>query len=193
MTASHGAANLHHSLDVWGPIWTPAILPWLWIGVLALTLQLLLVKVVGTSALDTTLLIWAVFTSHLLLVPFLLRNIRYTGIKLVLLGLSLNLLAMASNGGLMPVAADGIDAVGQQGSFEPGDRVSGSKDIFLVTPHLPQLTDRIVVHLPGHVVRVISIGDVIVALGTIAALASVSMKVLRPTDDKKALRPVGAR
>ncbi len=192
MAAGTGAANVRWSgVDVGGPIWSPAVLPWLWTGAFALVLQLLLIKVIAPEISRTTAIVWIVFASHLLLVPFLLRNSTYLGIKLVLLGLSLNLIAMASNGGMMPVLASGIDAAGRQESVQLGDQVAGSKDIYAANPRLPLLSDRIVIRLPGHLVRVISIGDIVVALGTIVALASVSMKVLKQGGNGAALGPVG--
>lgn len=194
MAAGPGVSSLRRSgVETGGPLWSPAVLPWLWTGVLALAVQLLLIKLIARETSQSTPIVWVVFVSHLLLMPFLLRNAKYLGIRLILLGLSLNLLAMASNGGMMPVAASGIDAVGQQGTLEPGDRVAGSKDVYSANPQLPLLSDRIVVRLPGHLVRVISIGDIVIALGTIGALASVSMRVLKPAGDGKALRPIGAR
>ena len=166
-------------MEAGGPPWSPAILPWLWTGVLALVVQLFLIKVVGPNLSQSGLIVWAVFSSHLLLVPFLVRNMRHLGVRLILLGLSLNLLAMASNGGMMPVSASGIEAAGQELSLEPGDQIAGSKDVYATDPRLAQLSDRIVVRLTGHLVRVVSIGDIIIAMGTACALVSISTKVIR--------------
>jgi hypothetical protein len=187
MALSAGADQLRrHGMATGGTLVSPAGLPWLWTGVMALGLQLLLVKIVSQEVSETALLVWAIFASHLLLLPFLVRNARYIGVKLIVVGLSLNLLVMAANGGMMPVSAAGIAAVGQQDSAQPGERVTGSKDFYSDSPRLSLLSDRIILRLPNHFVRVISFGDLVIALGTFCALASVSRKLMLSPRTKSA-------
>lgn len=176
-------------------LWSPALLPWLWMGALALTAQVVLIEGVGRAAPGFAALPVLLFASHLLLIPFLLRNIRHLGVRLVLLGLTLNLIAMAANGGMMPVTAHGVDAVGRQqiSDLTVGAPIEGTKNVYSVNPRLPQLSDAIVVPLPGALTRVVSFGDILIAFGTIGALASVSSRAIRPAGSSKALRPVGAR
>ena len=66
MAASTGVASLRRGgVETGGPLWSPAVLPWLWIGALALAVQLLLIKVVAQQTSPTTLIVWVVFASHL--------------------------------------------------------------------------------------------------------------------------------
>jgi hypothetical protein len=162
---------------------------------LALTVQLLLIEVMGRLVPGFPGLPALLFVSHLILIPFLVRNGKYVGVRLVLLGLMLNLIAMAANGGMMPVTAHGVDAVGRQQTSDltAGAPIEGTKNVYSVDPRFTQLSDAIVVPLPGALTRVVSVGDILIAFGTIGALASVSSRAIRPAGTSKALRPVGAR
>jgi hypothetical protein len=176
-------------------LWSPALLPWLWVGVLALTAQVLLVEIVGRAAPSFPALPGLLFASHLLLIPFLLRNMRYLGVRLMLLGLALNLIVMAANGGMMPVTANGVDAVGRQQASDltAGAPIEGTKNVYSENPRFSELSDAIVLPIPGALTRVVSVGDVLIAFGTIGALASVSMRAIRPAGATKVLSPVEVR
>jgi hypothetical protein len=121
--------------------------------------------------------------SHLLLLPFLLRNVQYFGMRLILVGLLLNLAAMVANGGMMPVTADGVEAVGrhQRSEVSYGSHIPGTKNVLMAREdvHLRGLTDSITLPIPGPMTRVVSLGDILVAAGTICALLSISPAVLR--------------
>lgn len=164
-----------------------ALLPWLWTGALALSLQLLLIKVIGPDTIRPPFWGWTVFASHLLLLPFLLRNIRYMGLKIVFVGLLINLLVMGVNGGLMPVDASGLEAAGPSGlSLSAGDPIPGSKDVLSENPRFIQLSDSLTLPLPGGLTHVFSAGDLIVGAGTICALVSVSRGLLARADSRSA-------
>ncbi len=115
--------------------------------------------------------------AHLLLLPFLLRNLSFWGIKLVLGGLLLNLTVMLANGGLMPVEAPAVEAVGrhQVGDLQIGAHIPGSKNV-LLNPQdvrLRELSDILVVPIPRPFTRAVSVGDLFVLAGVVVTFGEV--------------------
>ena len=115
--------------------------------------------------------------AHVLLLPFLLRNLSFWGIRFVLVGLLLNLTAMLANGGLMPVEAPAVEAVGrhQVGDLQIGAHIPGSKNV-LLNPQdvrLRELSDILVVPVPRPFTRAVSVGDLFVLTGVVIAFGEV--------------------
>ena len=115
--------------------------------------------------------------AHLLLLPFLLRNLSFWGMRLVLVGLLLNLTVMLANGGLMPVEAPAVEAVGRQqvGDLQIGAHIPGSKNV-LLNPQdvrLRELSDILVVPIPRPFTRAVSVGDLFVLTGVVIAFGEV--------------------
>ncbi len=110
---------------------------------------------------------------HLLLLPFLLLNIRLIGVRLILVGLTLNLIVMVANGGLMPVEMSAVEAVGKhdQQALVIGDHIAGSKNVLLASEdiHLRPLSDAIVLPVPRPFTRALSVGDLVILVGISAA------------------------
>ncbi len=115
--------------------------------------------------------------AHLLLLPFLLRNLSFWGIRLILIGLLLNLTALLANGGLMPVEAPAVEAVGrhQVGDLQLGAHISGSKNVLLDPEdiRLRELSDILVVPLPRPFTRAVSAGDLFVLTGVVIAFGEI--------------------
>ncbi len=115
--------------------------------------------------------------AHLLLLPFLLRNLSFWGMKLVLIGLLLNLTAMLANGGLMPVERPAVEAVGrhQVGDLQLGAHISGSKNVLLDPEdiRLRELSDILVLPLPRPFTSAVSVGDLFVLSGVVIAFGEV--------------------
>jgi len=108
--------------------------------------------------------------SHLLLLIAVWVNRHLVGVKLIGLGLLLNLVVMVANGGWMPITPEAIIKVGHAGlvpSLASGVRVPSSKNIILSPgeTRLGFLSDVFVLPRPFPVPSVFSIGDVLVALG----------------------------
>lgn len=118
--------------------------------------------------------------AHLLLLPFLLRNLSFWGIRLILLGLLLNLAAMLANGGLMPVESAAVEAVGRQQSAElkPGEHIPGSKNVLVEakTVHLRALSDVLVLPVRRPFTRAVSVGDLLVLVGAVIAYIEVARR-----------------
>ncbi len=115
--------------------------------------------------------------AHLLLLPFLLRNLSFWGIKLVLVGLLLNLTAMLANGGLMPVEGPAVEAVGghEVRDLQLGAHIPGSKNVLLDPQdvRLRELSDILVVPIPRPFTRAISVGDLFVLAGVVITFGEV--------------------
>ena len=115
--------------------------------------------------------------AHLVLLPFLLRNASFWGIRLILVGLMLNLTAMLANGGLMPVEGSAVEAVGrhQPGDLQIGSHIPRSKNVLLAAEdiRLRELSDILVVPVPRPFTRAVSAGDLFVFTGVAIAFGEV--------------------
>lgn len=107
--------------------------------------------------------------AHLLLIPFLLRNSSFWGIRLVLVGFALNVSVMVANGGLMPVDEGAVSAVGRHDPDQllVGSHIPGTKNVLLKRDdtHLVALSDSIVVPFPHPFTKAASIGDAFIGMG----------------------------
>jgi hypothetical protein len=119
--------------------------------------------------------------AHLLLIPFLLSNSSFWGIRLIALGLALNVLVMAANGGLMPVSTEAVDAVGRHEteSLVAGSHIEGTKNVYLHEEdvRLAILSDRLILPLPRPFTRAASMGDVAIVLGVALACLEATRRI----------------
>lgn len=139
-----------------GVIWFIAL------GALDLMMQL-------TQAPERRVLYQILIMGSALVALFLLMfNHRLPGVKLVLIGLVLNLLVMGANGGRMPVSTWAAQASGQ-GKFLPLLTSGESSRHVVLGPstHLPYLADLIPIPPPYPAARVLSVGDLFVFIGII--------------------------
>jgi len=108
--------------------------------------------------------------SQLLLAIFASLNLRQPGLWLSGLGLGLNLTAIISNGGLMPVSPKTVHKLwpeAPEDAIEPGQHIQGTKDIILLEEKtkFSWLSDRFVTpsFLPTR--YAFSLGDCVIAAG----------------------------
>jgi len=106
-------------------------------------------------------LLW--LASYALLVMMLLRNLHLRSTLVVAAGLVCNLAAIVANGGLMPVRASALAAAGRVYHVH-------NNSIELVKPRLGMLVDRWAVPHWIPLGNVFSVGDVLIAVGTFAAV-----------------------
>lgn len=123
-----------------------------------------------------------------LLCMFAALNGRIPGAKLVLIGLVINTVAVAINGGAMPVSEDCIYAVwGKRGTADYLAQYPFVRGMFIdAQTRLPWLCDIIPARRPFVLINsVYSIGDLISTLGGMIAIISI-MRTQLPTEKKSA-------
>lgn len=140
-----------------------------WVMILAFLIQVYTVYGLGSEGPLVARKVLIV-GSYLVLGFTVWSNRHRRGMILLGLGLGLNLLAIASNGGLMPVAPEAMLLAGkaeQLGSLAIGQWVPASKDMLLPLERtvLWPLTDVLVYRSVFGGSRIYSIGDVVIALG----------------------------
>jgi hypothetical protein len=134
-------------------------------ALLAVCLQLLAIfGPLGSDDLPRRLLF---ILSYLILFVFVAANLRRPGIAVIGLGLALNFIVIAANGGLMPITPETLLRTGSiPNGAETGEWVEHSKDVLKEREdvRLYFLSDRLVWDGVSPI-RAFSIGDVVLLAG----------------------------
>jgi hypothetical protein len=114
----------------------------------------------------------ALVSTQILLVFFIWLNRDQPGVWLLGIGLVLNLAAIIANGGLMPISPETVARLlpeAPPGSWQIGQRLGMDKDIVLQVgqTHLPWLADRFLFPAGFPWQAAFSLGDILIALGTL--------------------------
>ncbi len=111
--------------------------------------------------------------SGLLAIGWLSRNLRIHGIPCVAAGALSNFLAIIANGGRMPIDAALLARIrgSAYGSALASDRLTSNSSLADDHTRLVWLTDRILIPPPWPLPTVISLGDILIALGVIWLIA----------------------
>lgn len=144
------------------------------VALLAICLQIIAIFApLGSNDLPTRILL---VTSYLLLLVFVSINVRRPGLVILGLGLTLNFLAIVTNGGLMPTTPEVYAKFSWPEDVRVGERIPNTKDILLEREdvHLYVLSDRYRWDTQT-LIRVFSIGDVIIATGLIVTVAELAL------------------
>jgi hypothetical protein len=113
---------------------------------------------------------WLLMSSQALTMIFFAVNWKCLGFPLASLGVGLNLLVIAANGGFMPISADTVNNLipnAPIGSWHIGERLGWGKDIVLPisTTHLWILSDCLMPPTWFPYKVAFSFGDLVMALG----------------------------
>jgi len=126
----------------------------------------------GSSA---TGLSWLLPSSYLPVFWFIALNLRYPWVRVIAVGVSLNVAVMLGNGGTMPMPARFVTGQppatsGTSERLFPGskDRIADDREPTLLAP----LEDQYVVTLPGGSRRLASVGDFVSLGGAFFGLLS---------------------
>jgi hypothetical protein len=137
---------------------------WGWLAVAGLLVQVVLFTPTGQSlaggAGPATYL-----ASTIAVFVAVLRNVRMAGMPVVLLGALSNMLAIVANGGYMPASAEAMAIAG----LPPGDHANS---VVLADPALEPLTDIFALPAWLPMANVFSVGDVLIAIGVVWAIAA---------------------
>jgi hypothetical protein len=135
-----------------------------WLAFVAIALQL--------AAFPSQLLPWNTpagaakglwLVSYAFLVAMLVWNRRLPGVVVIAAGVGCNLFAILANGGLMPVRQSALAAAGRHYRIH-------DNSILLAHPHAALLIDRWAVPSWLPLGNVFSVGDVLIALGTLVTI-----------------------
>jgi Family of unknown function (DUF5317) len=156
-----------------------------WAVLLAAALQVAITDAVpgGSHSLHAALHI----LSYVLDAYFLFANRRLTGIPLVALGAGLNVLAITSNGGVMPASAAALRIAGI------ATRAGFDNSAALAHAHMAFLGDVIPVPGPWPIGNVLSVGDLIIFVGAFLVLHRACGSRLAPRRRARAGASEGAR
>ncbi|MDO8670378.1 MAG: DUF5317 family protein [Dehalococcoidia bacterium] len=134
-----------------------------------------------------------IIISYVMALAWVIANQQLGGIRLIGLGLLLNLVVIVANGGFMPISPEAANDMGllSQGlAYETGTRVASSKDI-LLEPESTTLWALSDIFVPGRYIPVrtiFSIGDAIAAVGLFVAI----QRAMLPKGSTRLKGPSGA-
>lgn len=132
-----------------------------WAVLLAAAIQVAITQISGGShALHSGLHV----LSYVLDAYFVFANRRLKGVPVVALGAALNVLAITTNGGVMPASASALRIAGI------AERAGFDNSAAVAHPHLAFLGDVIPVPGPWPIGNVLSIGDLIIFVGAFIVL-----------------------
>lgn len=149
------------------------------VALLAVSLQLLAIfGPLGDDDLPRRILM---VVSYLFLAAFVAANVRRLGIAVIGIGLALNFIPIAVNGGLMPITPETMLKTGSiPEDVRPGDWVPHSKDVLRERDDVNAyfLSDRLVWD-DFSPVRAFSIGDIVLLAGLVITTADLGLPRLR--------------
>ncbi len=139
--------------------------------------------------------------SYLLLIGFLLLNVRVPAFWLVGFGLLSNVAVIFTNGGRMPVSGEAWQAAGNSLSVFNSDGISDNNVLATADTHLRWLSDIFAVPAQVPLASVLSVGDVMMVIGMVAfvyrsctpATGASTMQVLEPLRSAAFRRVISGR
>jgi uncharacterized protein DUF5317 len=155
-----------------------------WTLPVALAIQLAITTVVPNG--PKSLYACAHLVSYGFGAVFLAANRRFPGIWLIALGASLNLLAIAANGGVMPADPDALRLAGW-----PVTSSDFENSTALEHPKLAFLGDVFAIPKIVPLANVFSVGDVLIMLGGIWAINSICGSRLVPSGRRRSADDLG--
>jgi len=152
-------------------------LRWAWLAILALVLQWPLLRAQEGPVQSVRVQQALFLLSHVLLLIFVWRNRRVTGIQVIGLGVICNLLVIIANGGWMPITPETLTQINPGatlGRWQTGLHYGYSKDIILLREEARfwALSDILVIQRPFPRPTALSFGDLLIALGIIVLFSS---------------------
>lgn len=163
----------------------------LWWALVAFALQLALLLTPLGPLLGPAVAPLHTLTYALLLIPIVL-NFHVPGMRLIAVGLALNVVAIVANGGFMPISADALRSMRAEGELVVLEERGWSRKSVLATEssRLLFLSDWVPVPV---VRRLVSPGDLVVALGGLVLVMGVMGSRQSAVSSRQAGKTVGGR
>lgn len=148
--------------------WRLPTIRWPWLPIGGVAVQLAILPPVSMPVGDAAPILYVASCAAVL--ACVLRNVRIRGLAIIALGGASNLVAIIANGGHMPVSPDAARNVGHA-------LASGyTNTVQLADAVLKPLTDIIIVAPPLPFANVYSVGDLLIVIGLVVALASAILR-----------------
>jgi len=143
-----------------------------WIFILAFILQVASVYGMGGHS-SVALVKLLIISSYVLLAIGVTFNLYSWSMRIIGVGLLLNLIVIFANGGLMPVSSESLEQAGlteKAAGVQLGEMLTGSKGVLLSRDqtHLWFLSD--IIPIPGPVPSIFSPGDLVIGAGFVLFL-----------------------
>jgi len=151
-------------------------LQYLWLVFVAFLPQFIVIYLpISRENLPVWLVPGCLLISQIMLLGFAWLNRRIPGMPVLICGVALNLVVMASNNGFMPISPQTASRLVSEDrllNFQPGNRI-GAKDILLhpQDTRFEWLADRFLLPIWFPYQAAFSLGDVLIALGVFWMLA----------------------
>ena len=138
---------------------------WVWAALLGLAAQVVLFSAAGSRAAgDAAPALYVASTA--LVLAFVLRNVRTTGMPIVALGAAANLVAIVANGGTMPASRGALETAG----LSAGTGFTNSRE--LAAPLFAPLGDVLALPAGMPLANVFSVGDVLIGAGVLVLIVA---------------------
>ena len=159
-----------------------------YVPILALLAQSAIIRLYGADVVPEVFLRLSLISTFLFVLGVMALNIRLPGMRIMALGVLLNIIVIGSNGGLMPVSPETLDRVSPEGytqTLSLGSPVQSSKDILLdrQDTNFWWLSDIFASpRFMGSWGIAFSIGDVLIAAGLLFFIISMLVRVWSSVD-----------
>lgn len=150
----------------------------MWLVFMAVILQILVFNPVWDRQVGPGLLTNLIYAgSIVLIILFLLFNVEVKGLRLLGLGLLLNAVAIAANGGSMPSSLEALKKILSAEKLNQLVAGSASYNVILINDktNFKYLCDFI--YIPG--INVYSIGDFLIAAGAFIAIQQIMLRRIK--------------
>jgi len=150
-------------------------LRWAWLALLAVVLQIPLLRAPFAPTEQVRLQQALFLVSHLLLLVFVWQNRRLLAVQILGVGVICNLLVTLVNGGFMPISPETLVQINpgsSAGQWTIGYHYGRSKDVILLREgtRLWMLSDMLVLPPPFPWPTAFSLGDLLLSIGIVVLL-----------------------
>ena len=155
-----------------------------YVPILALLAQSAIIRLYGADVVPELFLRVTLSSTFLFVLGVMILNFRLPGMRIMALGVLLNIIVIGSNGGLMPVSPETLDKVSPEGytqTLSLGSPVPNGKDILLERQDTSFWWLSDIFTSPGFSGSwgiAFSVGDMLIAAGLVYFMVSLLIRIL---------------